>query len=565
MPTLLFPPNNAKVTIKQGETGDCYLLAALDCIFNANDEAYELIKSLFTEMRDGVEVRIKCTDQSDNLRPMNLHGKYAYHHDPIRQEDVFKISSSRLREIDRSAKGVVTNSLAVKILERISSYYFKRKWGESAPHQHHRLHRVTSLTAHNLKDRFDGTESLFVAKLLNIGAFSLHNIDTVIKLHTVFPEYPIYIGMDYGKRDAYGRMHSAHSLRIEKITPTRFFGRGDYRFVLVNPWDNQRREILNLPDLRQRGCDFCFFKTNAYRYELILTLSRLPDLLNMICEIKEINGSLSPKDVEYCIMILRYRHSLPAIFRSFSLHDKQTFIAYMLTAKSDLEHRPPQEIVRLFDEKIDEIQLVHQHQTIDNANAYIASFVQQINRLAVRFSASHTLVAVDAMSKHLIARLDGLSQYDLELTIAERNLGLTRGIHHQSIIEAIARKMQEIHHTAHQQRFNLRHAQTTIDTCIAELNTFQASFDTSATFQEIERRHITLLSQIDDIVAAFPDILFAASTLGYTSLRSGDIFQAMTIKRNYIHQLANKATQRVHENIYISSLIPSKFRIKNNG
>ncbi|BCA93846.1 hypothetical protein TUM19329_02070 [Legionella antarctica] len=42
--TPLFPNDNEIITLMQGKTGDCYLLAALDCIFHLGDEGRNKVK-----------------------------------------------------------------------------------------------------------------------------------------------------------------------------------------------------------------------------------------------------------------------------------------------------------------------------------------------------------------------------------------------------------------------------------------------------------------------------------------------------------------------------------------
>ena len=179
MPTPLFPPDNGPITIKQGPVGDCYLMAALDCIFCAEDAGYESVKSLFKSVRGGVEVRFKRTDQSVHLKKGRLRGKYEYVHDRVLNEDVFFLDAARLREIDSSLEGVVTNSLAVKIIERLSAYYYKAEWDDRAAIGPGGVRRPGSVYAHNIKDRHDGSSTTFVGKLVGIYAHDIVNIEGI--------------------------------------------------------------------------------------------------------------------------------------------------------------------------------------------------------------------------------------------------------------------------------------------------------------------------------------------------------------------------------------------------
>lgn len=44
MTTPLFPPNDGPITIHQGRGGDCYLLAAVDCLLSTGPEGYAALK-----------------------------------------------------------------------------------------------------------------------------------------------------------------------------------------------------------------------------------------------------------------------------------------------------------------------------------------------------------------------------------------------------------------------------------------------------------------------------------------------------------------------------------------
>ena len=111
----LFPHDKEVVTIKQGQVGDCYLLASLDCILNMKG-GRELLKSLFTENSDGsVTLRIKRTHLSNHLKIDKLKGQFEYIHDENRNEDVFVISQKKLLEIEKRFDEA--NKLLVKRLK----------------------------------------------------------------------------------------------------------------------------------------------------------------------------------------------------------------------------------------------------------------------------------------------------------------------------------------------------------------------------------------------------------------------------------------------------------------
>jgi hypothetical protein len=263
--TPLFPEDNSPPIIRQGKAGDCYLLASLDCIFNSGQEGYDVVKSMFTETEKGVEVRIKHTDQSKRLQKEKLECKYDYYYDEERQQDVIIVSKEILEKIDAFQGGVISNSLAVKILERLTSYYY----ASPLPNQ-----PLASIEAHEMRRRLSETETSteFAAKFLGIGAHDIagDKINDIIKLKTIAPEYPVYISIVYG--------HGRHALRIDKIVPN-VNSVGGYDFVLVNPHDNQKRETYSLGDISRLQPRFCTFTTKPYQHELTQVLLSFPTIM----------------------------------------------------------------------------------------------------------------------------------------------------------------------------------------------------------------------------------------------------------------------------------------------
>ncbi|GGI93334.1 hypothetical protein [Legionella impletisoli] len=264
--TSLFPRTaNKWVSIKQGTVGDCYLLASLDCILSTQ-EGYQKLESLFTETDNGVTLRIKRSQHSTYLRPQKMTGKYDYHFDKARNEDVFIISNARLKEIDEAPNGARTNSLAVKVLERISAYYFRADW-DPAP-----LH--ASMKAHDdLRDRYSGTAPTFVGNLLGVETEDKKPIDEIIRLKSIYSDLPVYVHIDYGQPDQNGKIHNCHALRVDKLIPNLS---GGYDFLLANPWDNSRREIFTLDEITKRRYHCCVFKTSPEKYELAKLLLNFP-------------------------------------------------------------------------------------------------------------------------------------------------------------------------------------------------------------------------------------------------------------------------------------------------
>ncbi|WP_309598917.1 hypothetical protein [Legionella sainthelensi] len=93
--------------------------------------------------------------------------------------------------------------------------------------------------------------------------------------------------MRYGQVDANGKRHGRHALRIDKIIPNAN-STGGYDFVLVNPWDNQKRETYSLKDIQQKKCRFSTFTINPYEHDLKQKLLQFPEKnrKKSICDVK---------------------------------------------------------------------------------------------------------------------------------------------------------------------------------------------------------------------------------------------------------------------------------------
>lgn len=335
--TPLFPGKNKPLTLQQGPVDDCYLLVALDCIFNSGDEARDLLASKFKRTPVGLSVRIKRNNQSTHLKTDKMSGKYIHTYDRLTDEDVFFLSNQKLKEIDDSPKGVKSNSLAVKVLERISAYYYIGDW-EHAEFS-------TSLTAHSISQRFSETSTRFVGKLLGVLAKDSEDIDEIIKLKLMNPNEAIYTSMAYGEPDDHGKIHDRHALRVDRIINK---GNGNYDFVLVNPWDNQKQEVYSSDDLKNRDCRFCTFSTNQQKAELTTIFLKNPvaqgqyiyanpELFNLLFQMKKMNLLLKAKNIQKCINLHKQMPYLASLFNLLTEVDQKKMIQGIVDTKGDKE------------------------------------------------------------------------------------------------------------------------------------------------------------------------------------------------------------------------------------
>ena len=338
----LFPEGNGPIILKQGEAHDCYLLASLDYLFNDGFESYALIQSLFTETAEGVTVRLSHSDQSTFINPVKFEEKYTYQYDAVSNEDVFNIPAKTLDEIELSSYGVVSNSLAVRILERLIPHYYEMEWRDNSA--------WASIFAHNnLETRYRESDTTFLGKLLGIATHETYSLYDTIKLKNLFPHQCVYIAIDYIQLDTHGYLHNRHALRIESIiaNPDSL---GGYDFILVNPWNNQAHETFNLVDIKRRNPIFCTFITKPEQHNLTQMLLRIPfadamyivdrpDLLTIIENAIALNHIIRPRDIlNHYVALYKKVNYIATFYNALNPLAQQDLINAMRVSFGDKEH-----------------------------------------------------------------------------------------------------------------------------------------------------------------------------------------------------------------------------------
>lgn len=319
MTSTLFPENGSLISIQQGKSDDCYLLASLDCLFHAGPEGLASIKSLFVETECGVSVHIKRSLISAHLKLAQLMKKYGYYYDAVNEADVFIIDKSRLEEIDSDPDGAQSNSLAVKILEHISAYYFEVNWEE--------FPRVNSMAAHSIAGRTTDSDAQFMGQLFGIATIDNYDIDTVIQLKALDPSYPMWIGIAH----AGGR----HALAIDEIRPSQTEG---YDFILRNPHDNTQRECYTLNEIKSRRYYFCLFKLDSEKAALThlllslplqdgLVIMRTPIIAQWIIDLQKLKPNFSARDLKHCYTLYQEIPLIISIFNDLPVNEKLLFIS----------------------------------------------------------------------------------------------------------------------------------------------------------------------------------------------------------------------------------------------
>lgn len=285
--TELFP-EKAPIYIKQNDVGDCYLLAALHYLFK-DQQGLKIVSSLFEKLPSGsVRVRIKQNLYSNNLIHKTLRGamsdKFEYRFDADNGVDEFIISKASLEQIDSNTEGVQSNSLAVKILELLVSFYL----GTNKMNPHKVRNRRKAI-AHSLKD-YDGlsehsksrthqSDFEFIATLLGIKVIepTTKRLISLISLFEESSNVSALISMKYGRSDDFGKIHERHALVIENIVPNTKSA-GGYDFILVNPWNtNAESEAYSLNDILLRAPFFALFDINPILSVRLNELFEIPD------------------------------------------------------------------------------------------------------------------------------------------------------------------------------------------------------------------------------------------------------------------------------------------------
>ena len=309
MPTPLFPEDTPDFTTTQdksdlsaiqGNVGSCYLLACIDCIAKGNRR---LLEKLFIQEEDGVWVTLqRVRTHTPNLNRKNIQNKYTHRYNAQTGEDLFFISNERLEEIDNTPSASQSNSLAVKILEHLTSYYFTKPWSniELKPHERSslrpsRIKRSASVEAHDLTERFDERESDLVGRMLNVNVVSTTNIEFIRLMKThLYRDEPVYVKMHYDDPRDSDNKHKLHALRVHTIEVHPDITE-QYVFWFFNPWNNQvaERHVCR----KDKVIEFSMFETNPQRFRVLNLLLKAPMLLNQVINLKIADPTFEPEHI----------------------------------------------------------------------------------------------------------------------------------------------------------------------------------------------------------------------------------------------------------------------------
>ncbi|KTD82969.1 hypothetical protein [Legionella waltersii] len=89
------------------------------------------------------------------------------------------------------------------------------------------------------------------------------NIDKICKFKGIASDVSLFVSIDWGTEG--GR----HALRLKKIQPD---GKGDFNFVLVNPWNNQKEDVFSKENVLKSHPKFAYYYANGQEQTLNVAL-----------------------------------------------------------------------------------------------------------------------------------------------------------------------------------------------------------------------------------------------------------------------------------------------------
>lgn len=542
--TPLFP-QNTPLSIKQGKFGDCFLLAALLCI-HKSEKGRQFLESLFEKKNGNIIVRLAHSTQSVHLQPRAFKNKYCYYVDEKAGKDVFIIPPSTLTEIDTSPEGVVSNSLAVKILERLVSHYYEFKWN--------RRQRRGSLYAHNhtATDRYPShaTSSHFLSKVLGIAIDTSLDIEQAIKLKRIYPEQAIYFSMaDHSKPEDSSRGSSRHAFMLEQISINEDAPETSV-FILVNPWGKEKTKKIDLSIIRQNDSRYVVYITDPTLHQQLKYSIQTPKLFDLICEAKHVcplftgpdfikQFSQLYSDISYLPDILASltREEACEIYTHICLipENKDRFICALLSKFSHvwlakIIIRNETNCASIVNRKIAGIALQEKNNALYNHllgqrfdfTVFLSESDYEINSFFEIIIDLETSNKEEGNSK-LKRILHYINRMNAHKTLSQANFPISRGV----IRPATERALQDL---------KVTQAELIVSTVITKINFFHFSFDTCQSKAAVFKHRKKLFNELEKMLSS-PDLKEAYQAL---DLKNDEhhptVLEAINTKKRSIDQ-----------------------------
>jgi ankyrin repeat protein len=264
-------------TIRQSPNhGNCFLLAALDSLLSS-PENRSAVTSIFRETEEGIQVRIRhprnlLEPPVTEERRKELNDKYRYSYDERTKESVFVLDKLRLHVIDISELGVESNSLGIKILERLANYLYAPIQvdfqGSAVPHFLRNLDRSIFGVVGFLEQLLDlKIETGVLSTEQKENCFSFFRV-ALIKRES--PSTSIFIAMDEGTG---GHVWSLGNItgNVPDVVRTLMC---QPMFLLKNPWDTSKSEPFTFAQIEQRNGIVGIIRTKKVESELLFAVER---------------------------------------------------------------------------------------------------------------------------------------------------------------------------------------------------------------------------------------------------------------------------------------------------
>lgn len=464
---------------------------------------------------------------------------------------IFTLDKKKQNEIDNpfsspDNKPVTTNSLAVKIIERVSSYFYnKSNWV---------ARQETSVAAHNNKSHV-GTSSSFAGQLLGFHPHDTTDFKSIIKLKTIAPDEPIYLGINYGEKDKYQTFHPRHALKVKEI-------RND-QCVLVNPWNNRKTETYTLADIKTKEPRFCVFYATQKKKDLSWLILQLDEALGkyvfankqlnnfLLYSIKgslEVDENFIKNAISLHKKVTKVRgdeaflpqivaHGRIDVFNCLISQNFEADFQTLVSRKSIVQHYPkqaPQQPdpnpapIRQQKSKQSVIPSRPIQTDVAKATRIIRDKVKIVDDIVVSFAGCQSMADIQNRKAQLSRRVESYKTpgYNWAIDI----LGYTPS----EISKASAYKMQEIEDAANHEIINL---------CLADIESYEASFDPNREISQQVKPHINNLYAISE--QQHQGLKNALIALQLTDPSKNPVRAAIHKKKGEINELAKKEVNRI--------------------
>lgn len=242
--------------VKQGATGDCYLLSVFNGAFSlqeANEKINRIVNIKFDQGNEKIaSIKINLEHnrqvftaiQKERIKNEFLGKGYIVNFSDSGGISI-EVKNDKLEKIMARVDGkeAITNSIVVNLMEHVFSNFLQVLQDKDLKE---------SMLYHNDPDRGHGLVELCNLLGLDVGEMISSETENFVSIANYLENKNafIYVGMEFGAIDKSGQKHSSHALIIKGFDPKTGF------FTLSNPWDNNKIETYHVADLQKRKARF---------------------------------------------------------------------------------------------------------------------------------------------------------------------------------------------------------------------------------------------------------------------------------------------------------------------